>query len=272
MTHYVRRFSLAPEPKPSEPLCSCRKRSPGALTLLPRQEEGSSEALEDLTGAPAAISRCSITAAPSCVRLCRHLAYPVPPPHPQPCAMRRGNARSCGRVAANADAVASRPNKSPPACLGSALQLNRSQPVTLGTALRGFGGGAQRYNGDQACADITAFTREPGCQRTMGIVADTLHRLSEHRHIKALLQPKWINKWKKGGRTADEMETRLPSGDLKSGQTTSRCTRPSMTASRLFFPFFPGMASTPSPLSRCGSSWAFRRSFARLRVNHTRGV
>lgn len=67
------------------------------------------------------------------------------------------------------------------------------------TVLRGVGG-PQRYNSDQACADIAASTREPGCQRTMGIVADTLHRLSEHRHIKALLQPKWINKWKKGGR------------------------------------------------------------------------
>lgn len=46
-------------------------------------------------------------------------------------------------------------------------------------------------------------------------------------------------------RRADEMETWLPGGDLKSGQTTSRCTRPSMTASRIFF--FYGMAF-PLPL------------------------
>lgn len=105
------------------------------------------------------------------------------------------------------------------------MVLNRSQPATLGKPCPAgcvvvvrwewWGGGWGWFNSSRARADITSFTREPGCQRTMGIAADTLHRFSEHRHIKALLQPKWINKWKKGGQTVDKMVTRLPGGDSK---------------------------------------------------------
>lgn len=52
-----------------------------------------------------------------------------------------------------------------------------------------------------------------------------LHRSSEHRRIKALLHPKWINKWRKGGRTADETLTPLPSAALKNGQTAATTSR-----------------------------------------------
>lgn len=68
----------------------------------------------------------------------------------------------------------------------------------------------------------------------MGIVA-TLHRFTEHRHIKALLQPKWINKWKKGGQAVDKTLTRLPCTDFKNRQTraaVSCCSRPCVTAWR----------------------------------------
>lgn len=84
------------------------------------------------------------------------------------------------------------------------------------------GGGGGDISIATVRTDITAFTREPGCQRTMGIAADTLHRFSEHRHIKALLQPKWINKWKKGGQTVDKTVKRRPDIDSKTDRRRQR--------------------------------------------------